>query len=230
MYVSAFGHTFIEASIQKPIRITGTIVLKPRECTVEQGAGDIVISLCHGTSFGSGQHPTTRLCLKGIDYLQQTQPVPWIGEKTSVLDIGTGSGVLIITAIKMGIASGTGIDVDPCAMSEAQRNVECNGLSNRITISAQPFEKIAESYNLILANLRVPTLKSFLPQMVDRTVAGGRILLSGIKSEELDSFIKQSHRFGLNRKWVAEERGWAAIAFYKEDKKACAVRTHAFFC
>jgi ribosomal protein L11 methyltransferase len=119
----------------------------------------------------------------------------------------------------MGIASGVGIDIDPCAISEARGNVADNGLSERITISSKPFEIVEEAFNLILANLRLPTLKSFLPQMVDRITPGGSMLLSGIKSEELDSFIKQSHRFGLNREWVGEERGWAAIVFYKESKK-----------
>lgn len=219
MYVTDSGHTFVEASIHKPIRITATIVLKPRECTVEQNTGDIVISLCYGTSFGSGRHPTTRLCLKGLEYLQQNEPGLWCEEKTSAIDIGTGSGVLIITALKMGIASGVGIDIDPCAISEARGNVACNGLSGRGTISSKPFEAFEEAFHLIIANLRLPTLKLFLPQMVERIRSGGRMVLSGIKSEELDAFIKHSHGFGLNQEWVGEERGWAAIVFYKNNKK-----------
>lgn len=217
MYVSDVGHTFIEMSIHKPVRITATIVLKPWDCTVEPGAGDIVVSLCHGSSFGSGQHPTTRLCLEGLEYLLRKESVLWLGQKSRALDIGTGSGVLIITAVKMGIASGFGLDVDPCAISEARGNVAYNGLSERITISSEPFITFEEAFDLILANLRSPTLKSFLPQMVDRTKPSGRILLSGIKSEELDSFIKQSQGLGLNREWVGEEHGWAAIVFYKES-------------
>ncbi len=217
MYVSDFGHTFIEASIHKPIRITSTIVLKPRECTVEQNAGDIVVGLCYGTSFGSGRHPTTRLCLKGLEYLQRNESGPWRGEKTRALDIGTGSGVLIITALKMGVESGVGIDIDPCSVSEAQSNVACNGLSNRIVISSQPFDKIVESYDLILANLRLPTLKSFFPQMVNQTKPGGVILLSGIKNEERASIVRQSRGLELSQKWMDEERGWAAIGFQKEQ-------------
>ena len=68
----------------------------------------------------------------------------------------------------MGIASGVGLDIDPCAISEARGNVAYNGLSERITISSKPFETFEESFNLILANLRLPTLKSFLPQMVEQ--------------------------------------------------------------
>ena len=217
MYVSDFGHTFIETSIHKPVRITETIVLKPWECALEQDAGDIVVSLCYGTSFGSGRHPTTRLCLKGLEYLQQNESGLWRGEKTRALDIGTGSGVLIITALKMGIASGVGIDIDPCAISEARGNAAFNGLSERITISSKSFEIFEETFNLILANLRSPTLGSFLPQMVDSITPGGKILLSGIKNEELDSFIEQGHEFGLIREWVGKERGWAAIVFYKKS-------------
>jgi ribosomal protein L11 methyltransferase len=217
MYVADFGRTFIETSIYKPIRMTATIVLKPWDCAVEQETGDIVVSLCCGTSFGLGRHPTTRLCLKGLEYLQQNRAGLWSEEKTSAIDIGTGSGVLIITAVKMGIASGVGIDIDPCAISEARDNVAHNGLSKRITISPQPFETFGDAFNLILANLRVPTLTSFLPQMVDQTTPGGRILLSGVKNEELDSFFKQGRRFGLNREWVGVEQGWAAVVLYKES-------------
>ncbi len=215
MYVSDFGHTFIETSLHKPIRITGKIVLKPWNCTFEAGAGDIVVSLCHGISFGSGQHPTTRLCLKGLEYLQQNYAGLWRGEKTRALDIGTGSGVLIITALKMGVASGVAVDIDACAISEARSNAVNNGLSGRITISSEPLESFQEVFNLILANLRSPTLKSLLPQMKDRTIPGGKILLSGIKTEELDSFTKQIHGLGLSREWVGEERGWAAIVLNK---------------
>ncbi len=217
MYVSDFGHTFIEAALYKPIRITSSIILKPLNCTVEQGTGDVVVSLCHGSSFGSGQHPTTRLCLKGIEYFLGKESFPIPGKNTNALDIGTGSGVLIITALKMGIASGMGIDIDPCSVSEARNNVACNGLSKRISISAQLFDKIVESYDLILANLRLPTLKSFFFQMVDRTKPGGVILLSGIKSEERESIVKQGNGLGLSQKWMDEERGWAAIGFKKEQ-------------
>lgn len=217
MYVSDFGHTFIETSIHKPIRITAAIVLKPWECTFEKNAGDIVVSLCCGTSFGSGRHPTTRLCLKGLEYLQLNDSDLWRGEKTSVMDIGTGSGVLIITALKMGIASGIGLDIDPCAIAEARGNAAHNGLSERITISSKPFETYKDSFSLIMANLRLPTLKSYLPQMVERITPGGSMVLSGIKSEESDSFIKQSHGLGLNREWFGEERGWVGIVFNKEN-------------
>jgi ribosomal protein L11 methyltransferase len=217
MYVSDFGHTFIEASLHKPIRITSSIILKPLNCTVKQGPGDIVVNLCHGASFGSGQHSTTRLCLKGMEYFLGRNSVPMRHENTSALDIGTGSGVLIISALKMGIATGKGIDIDPCSVSEARNNVACNGLSNRISISAQPFDKITESYDLILANLRLPTLKSFFPQMVSQTKPGGVILLSGIKSEERATIVKQSRGLELCQKWMEEKRGWVAIGFQKEQ-------------
>ena len=217
MYVNEFGHTFIEASLHKPIRISASIILKPLNCSVEQNPGDVVVSLGLGTSFGSGQHPTTRLCLKGLENLLRKEPVPILGENTIALDIGTGSGVLIITALKMGIAWGVGLDLDPCALWEAQSNVDCNGLTNRVTISAQPFEKNRELYDLILANLRIPTLKTLLPRMVGGTRPGGALLLSGIKSEELESLVKLSDRLGLNQVWMDEEHGWAAIGFQKEQ-------------
>ena len=216
MFVSDFGRTFIEASLHKPIRITSSIILKPLNCNVKQSPGDIVVSLCHGTSFGSGQHPTTRLCLKGLDSFVGNGLTSILGEKATVLDIGTGSGVLIITALKMGFVSGVGIDIDACAISEAQSNVHINGLSNKITISAQPFEEIAGTYSLIIANLRLPTLKSFLPIMVDRVKAGGMILLSGVKCQESGTILNHGLGLGLHQAWTADEKGWAAIGFQKD--------------
>ncbi|MBW2514248.1 MAG: 50S ribosomal protein L11 methyltransferase, partial [Deltaproteobacteria bacterium] len=207
MYVSDFGRTFIETSLHKPIRIAANIVLKPWNCAFEKDAGDIVISLCHGISFGSGRHPTTRLCLKGLEYLQGTQTGLGPPGKTRALDIGTGSGVLIITALKMGVTSGIGVDIDACARSEARINAIYNGVSERVAISSEPFGAFKEAFHLIMANLRWPTLTSLLPQIVDKTTPGGNILVSGIKSEEMDSFVKQGQDIGLNRVWVGEERG-----------------------
>lgn len=219
MYVSDFGRTFVETSLHKPIRITSNVVLKPWNCSFKQDPGDVVVSLCHGISFGSGQHPTTRLCLKGLGFLQQSAGISWRGQNTRAIDIGTGSGVLIITALKMGVASGVGIDIDACARSEAVRNVACNGLSERISILSEPFETFKESFNLILANLRLPTLEPLLPLLADRITPGGRILLSGIKNEEIDLFLEHSRGSGLCREWVGNEQGWAAIVFFKHNHK-----------
>ena len=216
MFVSDFGRTFIEASLHKPIRITSSIILKPLNCNVNQSPGDIVISLRHGTSFGSGQHPTTRLCLKGLDFFVGKGLTSILDEKATVLDIGTGSGVLIITALKMGFVSGVGIDIDACAISEAQSNVHINGLSNKIIISTQPFEEISGTYSLIIANLRLPTLKSFLPIMVDRAKPGGMILLSGVKCQESGTIVNHGLGLGLHQEWTADEKGWAAIGFKKD--------------
>ena len=217
MYVSDFGRTFIEPSLHKPIRISRSIVLKPWDCTFEQDDGEVVVSLCHGTSFGSGQHPTTRLCLKGLEYFWKMNFFQGLHGKSRVLDIGTGSGVLIITAVKMGLASGIGIDVDPCAISEARDNVACNDLSARITIFPKPFDNVEERFDLLLANLRFPTLDSYLPQMAERVNSKGSILLSGIKSEEKASLVGHSRVIGLHRIWTGEERGWAAMGFHKEE-------------
>lgn len=217
MYVNDFGRTFIETSLHKPIRIGANVVVRPWNCKFKENAGDIVVSLCHGISFGSGRHPTTRLCLKGLTCLQHTETGVWCRGKTRALDIGTGSGVLIITALKMGVAAGVGVDIDACARWEARSNAKFNGLAERVTISSEPFEAFKKVFHLIMANLRWPTLTSLLPKMVESTTPGGKILVSGIKSEELDVFIKQSLEFGLNRVWVGEERGWAAIIFCKNN-------------
>lgn len=213
MYITADGHTFIENALNRPVRISDRIVIKPENCSFKADIGDVVINLGYGISFGSGQHATTRLCLKGLETLIQLHPELGVLENTSVLDVGTGSGVLIIAAVKMGLSLGLGIDVDGVSRSEARQNVHCNALDDRINISSQPFEAITESYDLITANLRWPTLNSYLPKMIQNLNTGGVLLLSGIQSQELDTLVKLGERNKLNLLWRETDKGWAAVGF-----------------
>ena len=215
MYVTEFGHTFIVAALNKPVRLSSRVVLKPEGCRFDRGPLDVVIDFQHGIAFGGGQHSTTRLCLRGLEKLINLCPDLTEASGTSVLDIGTGSGVLIIAAVQMGLKQGLGIDVDPISISEAKRNVQINSLNDRIRISSQTFESIQDSFDLVMANLRWPTLNSYLPKMIQHMKKSGVLLLSGIQCRERDDLVESGERNQLNLLWYEEDKGWTAVGFSK---------------
>ncbi|MBU4185145.1 MAG: 50S ribosomal protein L11 methyltransferase, partial [Proteobacteria bacterium] len=107
-YTSHYGRTFIEKSFNKAVRISKHVILKPPGVNYKYREDDVVIEICQGVSFGDGQHPTTRLAIKGIEYALNKTDLLKGKDKTSVLDIGTGSGVLGITALLLGIKNAVG--------------------------------------------------------------------------------------------------------------------------
>lgn len=215
-YTYQFGCTFLEMAYDRPRRVSASIVIKPPACSYVPAPGDVVVDMRPGASFGIGQHPTTRLSLQGLDFLMHREPRLANLVRSAVLDVGTGSGILLITALKMGFSGGIGLDVDPCAVAEARENVVLNGLERRARILETPMEDIDAAYDLIMANLRLPTLVRILPLLLARTKEQGHMVLSGIKADEMKAFlIPLKAAAGLARVWQGEELGWGAVVLKK---------------
>jgi len=219
VYTYQFGLSFLEPCFERPVRITPSIVLKPPACEFEARTGDAVVNLRSGAAFGSGCHPTTRLSLKAIDAVRVERSYLPGGGSKRVLDVGTGSGVLLIAALKLGMDAGVGLDIDPCARAEARENARLNLLGDRIDISSRAFEKIAGSFAMVIANLRLPTLKTYFAQMIERVENGGALIVSGIKTNEINTIKTWSHKGGLTVGWEGAENGWAALALHQCQKK-----------
>ncbi|MBW2676944.1 MAG: 50S ribosomal protein L11 methyltransferase, partial [Deltaproteobacteria bacterium] len=128
VYTYQFGNSFLELSFEKPVRIADAMILKPPACNYQALPQDVVINIKAGAAFGTGVHPTTRLSLQALEMVCKGNPHCINSENRQILDIGTGSGVLAIAAIKLGFDSGVGIDIDPCARVEALENVRLNKL------------------------------------------------------------------------------------------------------
>lgn len=212
-YTNMFGRTFVECSFNKPVKISDRITLSPPDNSYEPGIDEIVVRLQHGASFGTGSHPTTRLCLKSLDFAFNKDFSNL--RNGSALDIGTGSGVLAIASVLLGMDNATGLDIDPCSISEARTNVTLNNLDDKISISDLPIEEINGSYNLILANLRYPTIRSIYSKLVDLTLDNAAIIISGIKDEELDGVNSLYSERYFKKIYQECEKGWASIAFVK---------------
>ncbi len=215
LYTYQYGSTFLEKSFNRPVRISKHVVIKPLENSFASKPGDVVINLARGASFGTGQHPTTRLAVKGIDYALKECGHFKENNKTCLLDIGTGSGILAIAAVLMGIAKGTGIDIDPCAIAEAGENIEINGLEHRIDICDRAFEKIDRRFSMITANLRYPTIKRLLPYMYKTVQTKGLIVLSGIKTDEIKDLLDIYKKKGFLCIWKKIEQDWVGVVFEK---------------
>jgi ribosomal protein L11 methyltransferase len=214
VYSYKHGCSFLEKSFEKPVRISKRIVLVPHRMRFSGGPGDVVIRMQSGISFGRGDHPTTRLGLRGIEYVfEDTAFSGSRGFNSTVLDIGTGSGVLAIACVLFGAGRATGIDTDPCARKEAMENAGINGLGKRIEISDMPVEKIKGRFSIITANLRCPTLISLYPLMVNLTGTGSMLVFSGIKISEANDLclLYTKNHFIMRRE--EHEKEWRSFVF-----------------
>jgi ribosomal protein L11 methyltransferase len=215
IYTYQYGSTFLEKSFNRPVRISNHVVIKPPENSFSSKPADVVINLAQGASFGTGQHSTTRLAVKGIDYALKECGHFKENKKTCLLDIGTGSGILVIAAVLMGITKGTGIDIDSCAIAEARENIKINGLEHRIDICGLAFEKIDRVFSMITANLRYPTIKRLLPYMCETVHKKGLIVLSGIKTDEIKDLLGIYKEKNFFCRWKENELDWVGVVLEK---------------
>lgn len=128
-----------------------------------------------GGAFGSGSHPTTRLCLAAVE--RHVHP----GD--AVLDVGSGSGVLGVAAARLGAGRVEAIDVDPEAVRATAEVASLNGVAERVTVSAAPLSDVAGRFDLVLANLLVPIIEELGAELVAHLAPGGTLVLSGLLVE-----------------------------------------------
>jgi ribosomal protein L11 methyltransferase len=215
VYTFEDGHSFLEPSFDRPVRVGQRIVLCPPGPRVASQPEDIVLIIRSGAAFGAGRHPSTRLALQGIETMLASERT-LAGSGSRVLDIGTGTGVLVMAAVKLGFEAGLGIDLDPCAIAEARENVRRNGLAEAIAITDDIVERIpAGMFTLIAANLRLPTLLRLAPAIAASCRPLAVLVLSGIRVEESRPLLREYERLGFEPAWRASEDAWHAVALTK---------------
>jgi len=164
----------------------------------------INIQLDPGMAFGTGTHPTTRLCLRWLDEHLQS------GE--TVLDYGCGSGILAIAAVKMGAASATGVDVDSQAIRASRDNAKANKVDN--IGFYLPDDAPSGIYDLVLANILTNPLRMLAPILANATRQGGRIVLSGILEKQAQDVMNiYDQWFDLNP--PVFEEGWSCLSGHR---------------
>jgi ribosomal protein L11 methyltransferase len=187
----------------EPIKISERLWIVPTwHSAVAPGA--INISLDPGLAFGTGSHPTTRLCLRWLDTNMKGNE--------SVLDYGCGSGILAIVALKLGAAFAVGIDVDPQAVTASIDNATANKVAN--AHFRLPDQAPVQNYDLVIANILTNPLRMLAPLLAQATKLGGQIVLSGILEEQAQDVMGvYSSWFDMNQ--PVYEEGWACLSGWK---------------
>lgn len=181
-----------------PMQITPRLWVVPSWHTPPDSAA-INIALDPGVAFGTGAHPTTRLCLR---WLAET-----VTPDADVLDYGCGSGILAIAAMKLGAASACGIDIDPQAVLAAQQNAQKNGVDIALATAEQD---VAGPAQIVVANILANPLTVLAPLLARLTRPGGRIALSGILVEQADAVLEAyAPKFTMTR--AATDEGWVLL-------------------
>ena len=161
-----------------------------------------------GLAFGTGGHETTSLCLEALD--EQVRG----GER--VLDIGTGSGILAIAALKLGAASAEGVDIDPVAVRTAGENAALNGVQDKLTVLVGDLsDKASGTYDIITANIVANAILSLAPAVPGLMAEGATFIASGIIDSRKDEVIAGLEKAGLSVVEVKEKRGWECIVCKK---------------
>jgi ribosomal protein L11 methyltransferase len=170
----------------KPIR-AGRLTIAPSWLDVSKGS-DLVIRLDPGMAFGTGLHPTTRACLA---LLQMVEPMP-----DAVLDVGTGSGILALAALRLGARRAVGYDTDTLAIEASTANAQANDLSDRFEARHETLPETAdERFPLVVANLVAAVLIDLGPRLAAHTSSGGTLIASGIiesRSDEVESALSDT--------------------------------------
>lgn len=160
-----------------PIRVSGRLWIVPSWHELPDPAA-INLILDPGMAFGTGSHPTTRLCL---EWLERT-----VTADCNVLDYGCGSGILAIAAARLGAGSVAGVDIDPQAVDAARANAERNAVTALFADSAEP---VAGEYDLVVANILSNPLRVLAPAICAHVRSGGQLALSGILREQAEEII-----------------------------------------
>jgi len=181
-------------------RIGKRLLLRPSWEEAQSKPGDVVLTIDPDNAFGSGDHETTRLVLRLLD-----QRVTG-GER--VLDVGCGSGVLSIAALRLGAASAVAIDIDEDAAVVARRNAELNGVASRVEVSTRPLSDIDGVYEIVLANIETRVLMHMPKDLQARIALGGILVLSGILRTERDELLAAYAPMRLEE--CLEEGEWCA--------------------
>jgi ribosomal protein L11 methyltransferase len=185
----------------EPIRITARLWIVPSWCAPPD-PGAINLTLDPGLAFGTGSHPTTRLCLAWLATSLRR------GER--VLDYGCGSGILAIAALRLGAGEVMGVDVDAQAIVASRMNGERNGVEATFALPDALPPSAAAGFDVVIANILATPLTLLAPALAARVRSGGRIVLSGVLESQADEVGLAYARWFTIAPWQ-RDGGWVAL-------------------
>jgi ribosomal protein L11 methyltransferase len=184
----------------RSVRIGGILIASP-----EAEASADALRLVDSSAFGTGHHPTTALCIEALEEILTTE------RAESILDVGTGSGILALAALLMGVPQAVGLDIDPDALELAAENARINHLDDRFHVILGGPGDVQDMWPLVVANVLAAPLIDMAPVLVRRIRGRGRLILSGVSSS-LESEVRQAYQhFGMRQIGSETRAGWTRL-------------------
>ena len=178
-----------------PLRIGRHLVICPTWRTVETSESDILIHLDPGMAFGTGHHPTTRTCME-------------------ILDVGCGSGILSVVAVKVGATSALGLEIDPVAARAGEENVRINGIEDKVQIVQgtlpSPLAE-ARSFDIVAANISAKVVTDLAQHLIDSVAIGGKLIAGGIIEPHVEDVTKALNAVGASIDETFIDGDWVTL-------------------
>ena len=186
----------------KPIHI-GNIVVVPEWIDYTPKESERVVLIGSNMAFGTGEHETTSMC---VEFLQK-----YVGSGDTVIDVGCGSGILGISACKLGAKKVIMTDIDECAVTATEQNMKLNGVTNAEVYLKNLLDDNTVKGDVIVANIMAEVLIAFAGGLMNNLNAGGKVILSGILTDRLDKVIKAYEEQGFTIMDTKIKGEWSAV-------------------
>ena len=201
----------------KPFYVDDILIIPSWEEVKEEDRDRMIIHIDPGTAFGTGMHETTQLCIRQLK--------KYVTSETELLDVGTGSGILSIVALKLGAKHAVGTDLDPCAVPAVEENKEVNGIpaasfdmmiGNIIDDKAIQDRVGYEKYDIVAANILADVLVPLTPVILNQLKKGGIYITSGIIDDKEETVVKAVKDAGLEILEVTHQGEWVSVTAQKK--------------
>ena len=192
----------------KPIHIN-SVVIVPEWIKYAEKENEIKVLLDSNMAFGTGEHETTSMC---VEYLQK-----YVSEKDVVIDVGCGSGILGITAKKLGAKSVLMTDIDECAVTASLHNIKLNNVADCQVLLKNLLDDESIKGNVIVCNIMAEVLIAFAPHIANNLLENGKIILSGILADRLDKVRLAYEKAGFKYLESKVKGEWSALVMQREN-------------
>jgi ribosomal protein L11 methyltransferase len=188
------------------IRISDRIIIKPSFKDYEPKENEIVLTIDPKMSFGTGEHQTTRLILGMLE--------SYVKKGMKVLDVGSGTGILAIAAVKLGALRAVAVDCDEICLENCKENCELNSVTNSVEIITGEINAVNENdFDLILANIHKNVLLEIAGKIKAKIKKDGVVILSGLLETDINPIVKKYHQLGFNSIETGTMDEWISLAF-----------------
>lgn len=187
----------------KPTKIGKKIVVKPIWENYEVSGDEIIIEMDPGMAFGTGTHETTRMCIIALE--------KYVEPHSTVFDIGTGSGILAITAAKLKAQKVIGVDLDPVAVDSAKENITFNAIANIEILQGNLMDVVSGKANIIVANIIAEVIMILVEDVKKSLLPNGYFISSGIIKDRRDVVVDKLTTEGFTIVEIIEDGEWVCI-------------------